>query len=381
MVSISTNIPYFFDVLSENLPGDIIFDIFIRLPVKSLCRFKCVSKSMYSMLHSSNFIKKHINRAMQKDLSMILRTEFRLYAAAEEEDEKRSKVRKLQVPFASSLEKIEILGSCNGLLCISDQQRNEDIFIYNPSTGVHRKLPVPEFDIPTIESTCLTSLGFGFHQNDYKLLRSVYLYDKPFQNMDSYECEARIYSFSTNNWRKIGKIPFHISSRAAIMFHNNFVWKASKGFVRGMLVPVVAFDLDKEEFWEVPRPEIANPEEGQIEVGVFEGRFSIYHMWKSDRVEIWTMEEFGVKHSWRKLFVIRPKLAMDEGFVYLKPLLMMRNGKILIEMCEGHLILYDPGTKTAINFKIQGAPIWFQVTSFVSSLVSPFTTRAENESG
>ncbi|KAL5756370.1 hypothetical protein ACOSQ2_021116 [Xanthoceras sorbifolium] len=380
MVSLSTNIPYFPDTLSENLPGDIISDIFSRLPVKSLCRFKCLSKPMYSMLHNPNFIKKHINGAMMKDPSMLLRTEFRLYAA--EEDEKWSKVRKLKVPFAQSLEKIQISGSCNGLLCISDQRRNEDIFIYNPSTGVHRKLPAPVFDIPTIESTCFTSsLGFGFHENEYKLLRSIYLYDKPFENIESYECEARMYSFSTNNWRKIGEIPFHIFSRAAIMFRNNFVWKASRGIVRGMSVPVVAFDLDREEFWEVPRPEIVNPRQGEIEVGVFKEHFSIYHMWKGDRVDIWTMKEFGVEQSWRKLFVIRPKLAMDEGFLYLKPLLVMRNGKILIEMREGKLILYDPRTKIATDFKIRGAPIWFQMTSFVDSLVSPFTTRAENESG
>ncbi|KAI9162323.1 hypothetical protein LWI28_026145 [Acer negundo] len=371
MENLSSNILYLSDAISANLPGDMVSDIFTRLPVKSLCRFKCVSKSMYSMLHSPNFVKKHTNRAIQKDPSMILRTEFRLYAA--EEDEEHSKVRKLQVPFARSLEKIGISGSCNGLLCISDQRHDEDIYIYNPSTRVYRKLPVPEFDIPTnIDSTFFTSLGFGFHQNDYKLVRSLYLYDKPLEDIDSYKCEARIYSFSTNKWRKIGVIPFHIRSRVAIMVHNNFVWTASRGLGTGMSILVVAFDLDREEFWEVPRPEITITRQCQIEVNVFEGRFSIYYMWKNDRVEIWTMEEFRVKQSWKKQFVIGPNLSLDNGFLYLKPLLVMRKGKILIEQGEGELILYDPKSETATNFKIRAAPRWFRVTSFVGSLVSPF---------
>lgn len=173
--AITTNLSTFPHV-SANLPTDIITDIFTRLPVKSLIRFKCVSKSMYALVHNKIFIKKHVNRAIhQSDPKLILKNEFKLFGVEIINDKKLIRARKLQVPFALSLEKVEISGSCNGLLCISDQRCNEDIFLFNPSTRKYKKLPVPEFDVPTIETTCFTSLGFGYHQaeDDYKVIRSI----------------------------------------------------------------------------------------------------------------------------------------------------------------------------------------------------------------
>ncbi|XP_044500994.1 F-box protein CPR1-like [Mangifera indica] len=375
--SIITNVlsvPY----VSANLPSDIINDIFARLPVKSLVRFRCVSKSMFALLQSKKFIKKHLDRAMQIDPNLILRTDFKLFAV---DDEQWSKARKLKVPFGLCLEKVEVSGSCHGLLCISDQRCNEDIYLFNPSTGVYRKLPPPEFDVPTIETTCFTSLGFGFHggENDYKVLRSIFLYDKPFEDIDSYQCEARIYSLTTDKWKKIGDVPFHISTRAAVCIADRyFIWKASRGFGRRMSILVVAFDMDKEEFNEVGKPEVSDPTSCQIEVGVMNEQFSIFHMWRGERVEIWAMKEFGVKESWKKMIVIGPQMMMDPNYMFLKPLYMKKNGEILMEKGEGKLVVYQPQQQIVNDFTaIRRAPRWFFLYTYVGSLVSPFTDGPE----
>ncbi|KAJ4704040.1 F-box protein [Melia azedarach] len=372
-----------FPHVSANLPADLITDIFSRLPVKSLSRFKSVSKSMYALIHNPIFVKKHLSRAMQTDPNLILRNEFKLFFVSVGK-ESISKAHRIQLPFAIlSLDNVEISGSCNGLVCISDQQCNEDIFLYNPSTKLYNKLPVPKFDVPTIGTSCFTSLGFGYHQaeDDYKVIRSVYLYDKPFVNIDSYECEARVYSLKSDEWKKIGAIPFHISSRAAVPFRDEFlIWKASRGLGRGMSVLVVAFDMNKDEFVEIQQPEVRDKmNQFQIEVGVVNGEFSLFHMWRSERVEIWTMKEFGVKDSWRKLLVIGKELILDEFFVHLKPVCLMKNinGKILIEKSEGELILYDFQNEIAEDFNIKGAPRWFSVYTCVGSLVSPFSSSPD----
>ncbi|KAJ0053186.1 hypothetical protein Pint_03067 [Pistacia integerrima] len=375
MITNFSSVPY----VSANLPSDIINDIFARLPVKSLARFMCVSKSMYALLHNQKFIKKHLERAIRIDPNLILRTDFKLFAV---DNEGWSKARKVQVPFSLSLDKVEISGSYHGLLCISDQRCNEDIYLFNPSTGVYRKLPPPEFDVPTIESTCFTSLGFGFHraENDYKVIRSIFLYDKPFENIDSYQCEARIYSLSTDKWKKIGAVPFHISTRAAVCFDDQiFIWKASRGFGRRMSILVVAFDMDKEEFKEVPKPELRDPASCQIEVGVMNEYFSMFHMWRGERVEIWAMKEFGVKESWTKMFVIGPQMMIDPCYIFLRPLCMKKNGEILIEKGEGKLVMYAPEDEIVNEFTaIRRAPRWFSVYTYVGSLVSPFTNGEES---
>ncbi|KAK0596379.1 hypothetical protein LWI29_015126 [Acer saccharum] len=101
-------------------------------------------------------------------------------------------------------------------------------------------------------------------------------------------------------------------------------------------------------------------------------RFSIYNTWNNIRVESWKMKELRWMYSWKKLFVIEPNLALDEGFVHVKPLLAMRNDEILIEKREGQLILHDPRSEIETYFKIRGDPRLFHETGFVGSLVSPF---------
>ncbi|KAL5769476.1 hypothetical protein ACOSP7_013630 [Xanthoceras sorbifolium] len=44
------------------LPEDMIIEILSILPVKSLIRFRCVSKSWYALVKSSSFISKHLKK-------------------------------------------------------------------------------------------------------------------------------------------------------------------------------------------------------------------------------------------------------------------------------------------------------------------------------
>ncbi|CAK9149571.1 unnamed protein product [Ilex paraguariensis] len=48
------------DLCCNYLPGDLMLDILSRLPVKSLMRFKCVSKTWCSLPHSAPFITMHL---------------------------------------------------------------------------------------------------------------------------------------------------------------------------------------------------------------------------------------------------------------------------------------------------------------------------------
>ncbi|KAF8414201.1 hypothetical protein HHK36_002201 [Tetracentron sinense] len=214
-----------------NLPQDVIMEILSRVPVKSLLRFRCVSKTWCSFVANPSFAKKHLNQATQNNNpSLIFSHCFNLYSIDYEESDVAAV--KLDLPFTDFIDRVELSGSCNGLVCISDHSRNEDIYLCNPSNREYMKLPVPCFDVPTNEHTCFTSLGFGYHpaMDDYKVIRIIYLYDKPLKNIDSYECEARIYSLGTNSWRKIGHVPLHVSTRCSVVLGNGILlWKASRG--------------------------------------------------------------------------------------------------------------------------------------------------------
>ncbi|KAJ6967654.1 hypothetical protein NC653_035776 [Populus alba x Populus x berolinensis] len=103
-----------------------------------------------------------------------------------------SKARRLSLPLSLRIKNVEISGSCKGILCISDQKCYRDIFLLNPSIGVFKLLlPFSGFNIATVENS-FALLGFGYLQeeDDYKVIRCVHIYDKPFIDIDSYEREA-----------------------------------------------------------------------------------------------------------------------------------------------------------------------------------------------
>ncbi|MFS8013249.1 putative F-box associated interaction domain-containing protein [Helianthus anomalus] len=79
---------------------------------------------------------------------------------------------------------IHIVGSCNGLLCVTPQ--GVEFVVPNPSTREHRKLPTPHFlsyvqekEIEMIRQ--LVCMGFGYDSctDDYKVIlglrKKIYL--------------------------------------------------------------------------------------------------------------------------------------------------------------------------------------------------------------
>lgn len=54
------------------LTEDLLVETLSRLPVKSLMRFMCVSKSWFSLVKDPNFICKHLNRDDHKRLMIYI---------------------------------------------------------------------------------------------------------------------------------------------------------------------------------------------------------------------------------------------------------------------------------------------------------------------
>ncbi|KAG5614095.1 hypothetical protein H5410_013919 [Solanum commersonii] len=143
-----------------SIPQDITIQILSCLPVKSLIRFKCVSKfyntivtkSYFVDLRSSNYSK--INRVIG-----FVDGVFLLYTRGG-----RWKGHQL-CPHIDHIS--NCWGYDNGLFCMWNMQY---IAIFNPATGEVRYLPYLKcFEGPY----CVCSIGFEPEENKYKVLLTM----------------------------------------------------------------------------------------------------------------------------------------------------------------------------------------------------------------
>ncbi|KAL9427479.1 hypothetical protein AB3S75_029630 [Citrus x aurantiifolia] len=57
---------------SVQLPLDLIVDILIRLPVRSLARFRCASRSFRSLIDGQDFVNRYVNHSIETNSNLGL---------------------------------------------------------------------------------------------------------------------------------------------------------------------------------------------------------------------------------------------------------------------------------------------------------------------
>nr|XP_043626113.1 F-box/kelch-repeat protein At3g23880-like [Erigeron canadensis] len=164
--------------MSDYISSELIDEIFTRLPVKSLLRFRTLSKSICARISSPDFIRKH---ALQSPPKYLIRhryfdchENFDYYTVHSED----------QLPLRNSggyndettfkfpyRDTFKIGGSCNGILCVYEKAAYSYYFVlWNPS--IRRKLTLPEVPFEDPIGSDKVSVGFGFDSlnNDYKIV-------------------------------------------------------------------------------------------------------------------------------------------------------------------------------------------------------------------
>lgn len=56
-------------MLSQNLPDELVIDILLCLPPKTLVEFTAVRKSWYSLIKNPSFIKTHLEKSLANDIN------------------------------------------------------------------------------------------------------------------------------------------------------------------------------------------------------------------------------------------------------------------------------------------------------------------------
>ncbi|KAH6776131.1 hypothetical protein C2S52_013692 [Perilla frutescens var. hirtella] len=328
----------------RHIPAEIIEEILLNLPLKSLVRFCSVSKSWNSMiLGSLMFVKRYRGR------ERVVMNHYGSYdnrficcpLPSILSDDPIEDTADLVCPFWNPSWKKHVRWGenipafCDELWCVQNKKDNS-LFLWNPTMQTHRKLPRPppsQFD-DVDHNDFFYGLGYDSVSDDYKVVR---IHDARYMHEPA--SEADLYSLSSDSWRKIPPFP-PIKKRDNVSCFSTFVSGALHWLVRAPqeMGGIISFDLSTEKYGEVALPKY-DVTPCVMEVVVARGKLCLCLTYseKNGSIALWVMEDYGVVESWTNKFHIDcntlPKLR-GKSFSW-KPLYFCDNGEILIAVTRG----------------------------------------------
>ncbi|XVF75496.1 hypothetical protein PTKIN_Ptkin13bG0192200 [Pterospermum kingtungense] len=329
-------------------PSDMLIEILLKLPVKSIIRFKCVSKTWCFLFKNPSFVSQHFNLSKKNNYLLVdyVNNEHKYVMhlfAYQTLVSCRDLRQNLPTHFAD-----RYLSFCvdNGLFCLLNPN-DSGITLWNPATRESRILPECNQNFPPEILSCLHTLGFGLDplSNDYKVIYIRTFFDRESKRRGRHHA---IYRISTDSWRVLEEEDVHFFRDLHVSpnFNNTCVngvyyWQVYKLFD----YKVLAFHLGTEVFQLIESPISGH---GKL-LPLHDGRIS---MWDTEGFqrersnEIWVLYDEG---NWTKLLKIEPLLEVDRMFGFWK------NGKVFVESESGELLLYDLHTKEFTDFGIKAS--------------------------
>ncbi|PIN16739.1 hypothetical protein CDL12_10614 [Handroanthus impetiginosus] len=318
------------------LPQEIITDILLRLPVKSLLRFKCSSKSWRSLISDKYFVKTHLENST-KDPTFAHHGIISVTVEHNNYEVQHCSLHPLfleRVTYAShcdfpvdeSIDSLDLLGSCNGLICIHIN-RNK-YFLWNPSTRESKKLP--DFDLSHVH-TIEDGFSFDDSSGDYKVYADSY---------DQVQAIAKIYSLKQNSWTRIkyNNKDCISSPRAGKFVSGNLHWiRVIKPEWRRRWY-ISSLDLKNGVYGIVERPSVLDDYSRPV-LGVLNGCLSEFCYYREHGYsDLWVLKQYGMRDSWSKIMRIPDNPFM--GSLYLIPLdIISQNREVLFRSRLG-LVVY-----------------------------------------
>lgn len=333
------------------IPPELVIDIFMRLPVKTLIRCTSVCKSWYALIRNPNFVALHFNsnsnyRPEYRDNGYLLLggTNFCHVVC----DRTFKSLYTVETPLTvgpNRKSSLNFVGSCNGLLCLApglEYNLGNDVYIWNPSIRTHKKLPPSQFsDEFTDERWMVSRLGFGYHEstNDYKVIRLIYFPEcRNFTSVDVAPL-VEVYSLKTNSWRIIRtEVPPIVTQSVVTFYKGVFYWMGFKSIRDDPMENyIMSFDLDNEKFKEIEQPSVDFPFSLLAVRGSSSGSlFAIYSKFfggQNDMLVLWKMHEYN--KVWTKAYTIQCNRGVwwTIGFT--------KSGKFLFANLEKKLVSFD----------------------------------------
>jgi F-box interacting protein len=359
------------------LPHELIIQILLRLPVKSLISFKCVCKSWFSLISDPHFANSHFQITAATPTRRILFTFTETRSVDSEASFDFDDSAPLNLDFLCPLfySKLKIKGSCRGFILF---HYYSNIYLWNPSTGVHKNIPLPRFGFDLYEVEHFHGFGYDESTDDY-LLVSLSYDQIPYS--DDMLSHLEIFSLRANAWEEIvgtTHLPHYreVSSSydtvveskfngypiVELNFNGAIHWMAFRYDLR--VYVIVAFHLAEKKLLEIRLPVENDYDDRDCDLWVFKGFLSLWVL-GNNTVDIWVMKEYNVQLSWTKILV----LPIDTDH-YISPICCTKRGDIIGTNGHTGLVKYnDKGEFIDYNSYGKDGRV-FRLAVYTASLLS-----------
>ncbi|PIN19088.1 hypothetical protein CDL12_08233 [Handroanthus impetiginosus] len=332
--------------MANYLPEAIVLNILQRLSLKTLLRCTSVCKSWYSLITSPEFTYLHLNFTADSrnttpnflSLRRCIRNS-QLYDVYSE-SESFARETTLEFSFRSINSFFTVVGSCNGLLCLSDDRVYyvHTIILWNPCVKRSIVLPKPNL-IYNSYGTFVQSLGFGFDpvSRDYKVFRITYV------DCARQHPQVELYKLSTGVWQDLSHLAldYVIYNKSRQAYVNRAIhWIAC---CKNCYDLIVLFDMYYEVFRSMKLPVglLNNDNPTNKDLVVYKESLALIS-WNVSGAEpsfcLWMMKEYGVEETWSKHFSFDSHVFCG-GFM--SPLWVGRRGEVIVVRQDGRLVSYD----------------------------------------
>lgn len=245
----------------DDLPSEATVNVFSRLPVKTLVQSTSVSKSWHSLITNPHFISAHLQHSM----SCVNETAVLVIPMDKVVQEKYASLvcantgyvfDLYEIPFSTRSNSLQLVGSVNGLLCLTDVNVPfvcRDLYFWSP--GV-RKFKLVDKSCLKDEwgEKCFYVVGLGFCRgsDDYRVVRILYKGVEEGTLVGELAPKVEVFSLKENEWREIEnvRVPKVADAEIGVTVGGMVYWIGGSGEPQARVdeVWIMSFDFDSEVF-------------------------------------------------------------------------------------------------------------------------------------
>ncbi|KAF0892766.1 hypothetical protein E2562_017730 [Oryza meyeriana var. granulata] len=289
------------------MPDHISEQVLLRLPVKSILRFRSVCKSWCAMIAEPRFVSLQLQMSKSRGLSMLI-----LPLQNMNLHERMQRIRFIGYPGYGNVARLvheRVCSSgfalwthplqCDGLV-VAAARLSSEIFVCNPATKEFVELPAGTPDV----WDNFQKVGFGVDPStgEHKVVRCFMRHYYSNEDFTSYSCGCEVFTLGSRAWRPALDPPYVIVDMMPLSIPGAIYWSAGSPPATPRML---RFDLQDEEFTNFPPPPCMDLEDHYSYLTELGGKLCYCHS-PGDTVQLWVADDGATKAApWSQLCTIK----------------------------------------------------------------------------